>query len=127
MECAVTIRELYHGGNGDKILQILVSRQMQPDSQHKIYFSESRYESVLMHGADLKRKLTFAVKVRLQIPSGTALTKSATPGVADTIVVTTAVPIQAEVLELYVRKPRTAAVDVVRGAADIHKFLTKVA
>jgi hypothetical protein len=121
----MTIRELYHGGNGDKILQILDSRQMQPDSQHKIYFCESRYESVLMHGGDLKRKLTLAIKVRVQLPSGTALTRAPTPGVADTITITTAVPIHAEVLELYVRKPKAVAVEVVRGATDIRKFLTK--
>jgi hypothetical protein len=121
----MTIRELYHGGNGDKILQILESRQMQPDPQHKIYFSESRYESVLMHGGDLKRKLTLAIKVRVQLPSGTASARTITPGVADTITITTSVPIHAEVLELYVRKPKAITVEVIRGPTDIRRFLAK--
>lgn len=123
----MTIRELYHGGNGDKILQILRSRQMRPDSQGKIFFSEHRYDSVLMHGGDLKRKLTLAVKVCVQIPPGAALDRTATPGVADTLVLTTAVPIHADVLELYVRRPNATTVEVVRGPTDIQKFLTKAA
>jgi len=119
----MTTRDLYHGTNGDSILQILGDRQMRPNSEGKIFFSEYRYDSVLMHGADIKRKVTLAVKVRVQIPLGAELQRALTPGVADTLVVTTIAPIPAEIIELYIRRPQATAVEVVRGAADIRKEL----
>ena len=123
----MTIRELYHGANGDKILHILRFRNMQPDAQGKIYFSERRYDSVFMHGGDLKRKLTLAVKVRVLIPEDVVLERTSTQGVADTLVVATKTPIVADVLELYVRRPNAANVEVIRGFADIQKLLTAAA
>lgn len=123
----MTTRELYHGANGDNILHILRARSMQPDSQGRMFFSEYRYDSVLMHGGDLKRMLTLAIKVRVQLPSEDVVERVATPGVADTLVIRTTVPIVADVLELYVRRPNAPNVEVVHGFANIQNFLTKAA
>jgi hypothetical protein len=119
----VTIRELYHGGNGDKILEIIQSGQIQPDWEHKLYFSEDR-DSAFMHGPDSKRKLTFVVKVRVQIPPETNLERTATPGVSRTLKLTTSTPIRAEVLELYIRTPRSSTVQVVHGSSQVQRFLS---
>jgi hypothetical protein len=121
------IRTLFHGTDGDSILQLLKTRQMHPDSEGKMFFSENKYESVLMHGADLKRKLTFAVKLQVNVPNGTVLQKMTTPGVTDTLVLVSRVPIRVEVLELYVRRPRATAVETFHGAAAIERFLTQAA
>jgi hypothetical protein len=115
--------DLYHGTNGDHILEILRDGRMRPDTDGKIYFAEYRYDSVLMHGGDLKRMLALAVKVRVAIPQGAGLERAATPGVADTLVLVTAQPVPAEILEMYVRRPRASEVEVVRGAARIQAFL----
>ena len=88
----MSTRELFHGTNGDNILNIMDQGQMIP-ADGKLFFSESRPDSVLMHGADIKRKLTFAVKVRVQIPDTAALDRHSTPGVQDTLVLKTNAPI----------------------------------
>ncbi len=119
----MTTRELYHGTTGDKILDILQFRIMKPNLDGKIFFSEHRYDSVLMHGADLKRKVTLAIKVRVQIPSGAKIQRDATPGVVDTIVLNTGAPLPAEVLELYIRRPQASLVEIRLGAVEIQRFL----
>jgi hypothetical protein len=119
-------RELYHGTTGDNILQILRYRQMRPNAEGKIFFSQRRYDSVLMHGADKKRMLTFAIKARVHVPEGATLDLGATPGVADTLVLNTTGPVTAEVLDLYVRKPRASQVETVHGATNIERFLKRM-
>ena len=121
------IRTLFHGTDGDSILQLLKTRQMRPDSEGRIFFSENRYESVLMHGADLKRKLTFAVKLQVHVPNEAALQRVATPGVDDTLVLVSRIPVRVDVLELYVRRPRATAIETFPGAAAIERFLTQAA
>jgi hypothetical protein len=118
-------RELYHGTAGDNILQIIREHSMRPNQAGKIYFSEHRYESVLMHGADIKRKATFAIKVGVDVPANATFQRGATAGVADTLIFSTVNPIAVEVLELYIRQPRGESVQVVKGAAAIYSFLTK--
>ena len=121
------IRTLFHGTDGDSILQLLKTRQMQPDSEGRIFFSENKFESVLMHGGDLKRKLTFAVKVQVHVPNDAALHRKATPGVDDTLVLITRIPVRVDVIELYVRRPRAGAVETYHGAPAIERFLTHAA
>ncbi|MFN0100932.1 MAG: hypothetical protein ACKV2U_02460 [Bryobacteraceae bacterium] len=118
------MRELYHGTNGDNILDIIRDGAILPNGEGKVYFSEQRFESVLMHGADRVRSATFAVKLRVSIPTGNAVQKLATPGVSDTLIVTTTAPLQCQVLELYIRKPFASAVKTVRGISEIRKFLS---
>lgn len=118
------IRELYHGTDGDNILEIIRQGTLRPNADRTIYFSERRFDSVLMHGADTKRNATFAVKVRVTIPTTAALQQAATPGVSDTLIVTTAVPLQVQVLELYVREPRASTVKTIKGTPDITKYLS---
>ena len=118
------IRELYHGTNGDNILQILRSRRMRPNISGKIFFSQHRFDSAFMHGPDLKRKLTFVIRVRVKIPNGTTLQRYPTPGVASTLVLNTETAVFAEVLDLYVRKPQGGPIETVHGKAAIERFLT---
>ena len=118
-------RDLFHGTNGDNILTIMREGLLRPNREGKIYFSERRFDSVLMHGADMKRKATFAVKLRVTIPTTASVSRAATAGVADTVLVTTTLPLKAEVLELYIREPRGTSVTTLRGRIEIAKFLSK--
>jgi hypothetical protein len=95
---------LYHGANGDSILAILTTKFMLPGAG-KIFFAMHKWESALMHGADTRRRASFVIKVRVDIPPDAVKTRTATPGVADTLIVETRRGLRAEVLELYVRKP----------------------
>jgi hypothetical protein len=116
--------ELYHGTNGDNILQILRSRRMRPNISGKIFFSQHRFDSAFMHGPDLKRKLTFVIKVRVKVPNGATLQRYSTPGVASTLVLNTETALFAEVLDLYVRKPQGGPIETIHGKAAIERFLT---
>jgi hypothetical protein len=120
----VDIRELYHGTNGDNILKIIREGALRPTVGGKLYFSERRFDSVLMHGADRKRQAAFAVKLRVSIPTNAALLRTTTAGVADTLVVTTSMSLHAQVLELYVRGPGASTVETIRGVPDITKYLS---
>jgi hypothetical protein len=106
---------LYHGANGDSILAILTTKFMLPGAG-KIFFAMHKWESSLMHGADTRRKACFVIKVRVDIPPDAVKTRTATPGVADTLIVETRRGLRAEVLELYVRKP-------VGGGFEIQHFI----
>lgn len=123
-EIAMTARVLYHGTDGDAILRIVESGTIKPN-QGQIFFSEWNWQSVLMHGADSQRKAAFAVKLSVQIPSDVGRFATSTAGVADTLVVMTAKPLRAEVLELYVRKPTPDGMEVQRiaGERPIRTFL----
>jgi hypothetical protein len=118
------IRDLYHGTNGDNIFQIIRLDVVRPNAQGKIFFSEWRFDSVLVHGADTKRKVTFAVKLRVTILVTAALQQTATAGVSDTLIVSTTVPLKVHVLELYVRDPRASTVKTIRGVPEITKYLS---
>ena len=119
----MAVRELYHGTKGDNILDIIRSGVMKPNSNREIFFSEHNFASVLMHGADTKRKLTFAIKLSVEVPEDAVAKRKATHGVADTWIVSTAKPIRVKVMELYVREPRSAAVKKIVGASKISAFL----
>jgi hypothetical protein len=119
----MSVCEWYHGTSGDNILAILRQHWMKPGIDGTIFFSERRFESALMHGPDLTRKATYAVKVRVQIPPSATIERRVTPGVLDTLVVRTRTPIHAEVLELYVRVPHGTSVQTIRGAVEILRYL----
>jgi hypothetical protein len=118
------IRELYHGTNGDNILQIIRSGAIRPNADGKVYFSERSFDSVLMHGPDTKRKATFALKLLVTLPATAILDHTSTAGVADTLIVTTPGSLQVQVLELYIREPRGTSVRTVKGVPEVIKYLS---
>ena len=116
---------LYHGANGDSILAIVTTKFMLPGAG-KIFFAMHKWESALMHGADTRRRASFVVKVRVDIPDHAVRTRTTTPGVADTLIVETAQALHVEVLELYVRTPVGGGFEIqhVVGAEAIRTYLT---
>jgi hypothetical protein len=116
-------RELYHGANGDNILEIMESGFLRP-SKGQVFFSRASPGSVLMHGADTKRMATFSIKVLATIPAEVETVSKATPGVPDTLVVHTTEPIRVQVKELYMRKPRETSFEVITGAENIKRVLS---
>ena len=116
--------DLYHGTKGDNILSIINDGLMRPDAGHKVYFSE-RLEDSLQHGGDLKRKATFAFKARITVPSGASLARVATPGNCLAVLITTAIPLPAKLIELYVRLPREHEVKIIRGVETIKAYLLR--
>jgi hypothetical protein len=118
------VRDLYHGTNGDNILEIVRLGFLKPNTEGKLFFSEWRFDSVLMHGADLRRKAAFAVKLRVTIAPPAVLQQVATAGVSDTLIVSTTMPLRVQVLELYVRESRSSAVKTIRGTSEIKKYLS---
>jgi hypothetical protein len=117
------VRELYHGTDGDNILGIIRSRSVMPNRDGKIFFSENNFSSVLMHGPDEKRKASFALKLRVTIPNHATLTRKSTDGVTDTLEVSTAVSLHADVLELYVRDLPSGRVTTIRGVPQVLGYL----
>ena len=115
---------LYHGANGDRILGILTNGAMAP-RDGKIFFAANRWESALMHGADTRRVASFVIKIEVQIPGDVIRYRTATAGVADTIVLQTTQPVSVRVLELYARKPATGGFQVqhVIGPEAIRHYL----
>lgn len=116
--------ELYHGTDGDNILSILRDGSMRPHAGHEIFFSE-RFEDALQHGGDLKRKLTFAFKAQVVLPSTASLERTAKPGNPLTVIVKSIAPLPTTILELYVRTPHQQHLQVVKGAAAIKTFLSR--
>lgn len=117
------VRELFHGTTGDNIIAIIREGQVRPNRDGKIFFGEQRFDSVLMHGADSRRKAAFAIKVRVTIPTTAGVAHVATSGVALTLVVTTNAPVKAEVLEMYVREPGAITVKTFKSRAEILNYL----
>ena len=117
------IYDLFHGTDGDAILSIIRDSSIRPSSDHKIFFSE-RFDDALQHGADLKRKLTFAFKAQVSLPSTASLERTSKPGNPLTVIVTTTMPVPATILELYVRTPHQQGLQVVKGLAAIKAFLS---
>jgi hypothetical protein len=76
---------LYHGTDGDSILSIMRTKEMRPNDQGEIYFSQWEWAPSLMHGNDPKRKAHFVIQVRLQIPKSAGRILKATPGVRSTL------------------------------------------
>ena len=116
-------RDLFHGANGDNILLILGKGLMKPDSQGRVFLSLHR-DSVFMHGADSKRKASFAIKVRATIPDAGKPEETVTPGVNHTVIIHTKTGVKVQVVELYVREPRGSTVVTIKGASEIKKYLS---
>jgi len=119
------IRHLYHGADGDRILGILTWREIRPNTTGEVFFSEWRPESVFMHGADRRRRASFAARLEVSIPRDLQQNRCSTPGVLDTLVIRTTRPLRARVVELYVRRLHEGRAEVERviGEADIRRFL----
>ncbi len=119
---------LYHGTNGDNVLGILAARAILPGADFKIYFSPHRWESALMHGGDRRRMASFVIKVRVEVPNDVVRTREVTAGVPDALAFHTRKPLQADVLELHVRKPVDGGFQFehVVGAAAIKALLSRI-
>lgn len=117
-------RTLYHGTSGNAILGIIDSGSIKPH-EGKVFFSEWNWQAVLMHGADRDRGAAFAVRMKVDIPEDAGTIATSTAGVADTLIVITARPLRAEVLELYIRKPTPDGMEVehIVGMRPIRTFL----
>ena len=122
LSAVMKIYELYHGTDGDSILSIIRDASMRPNTEHKIFFSE-RFDDALQHGADLKRKLTFAFKAQVTLPGTASLERTTKPGNPLTVIVTSSAPLPTTVLELYVRTPHQQHLDIVKGLPAIKKLL----
>jgi hypothetical protein len=116
--------EVFHGTDGDNILSIIRDGSMRPDSNHEIYYS-IRFEDVLAHGADSKRKAAFGFKARIQLPAGASQRRESRPGNPIAIIVTTALPLPTEILELYVRPANSTSMEIVRGIEAIKGHLLR--
>ena len=118
--------DLYHGADGDKILEIMKSRTMKP-SNGELYFvkHESQLHTCFVHGADSTRGSAFVVKVRCDIPDSASLKPEVRPGNLDTWILKTAVPISVEVLKLFVRRRPGQPVEIVEGREKIEACLRR--
>lgn len=123
----MTKRKLFHGADGENILGIIQGREMFPNFQDEIFFSEYHPESVFMHGGDIRRKASFAILVEVDVPSDIIKVKKATSGVRDTLIFKTNLPLRTKVLELYARRlvDGRATVQKIVGELNIRKFLIK--
>ena len=95
---------LYHGTKGDNILSIARTGQMLPGADGKIFFARYNWANALMHGVDERRKASCVIKVRVWIPPHSVRLYTETRGVSDTLIVHTATPLKAEILEMHVRQ-----------------------
>jgi hypothetical protein len=116
--------EVFHGTDGDNILSIIRDGSMRPDSNHEIYYS-IWFEDVLAHGADSKRKAAFGFKARIQLPAGASQRRESRSGNPIAIIVTTALPLPTEILELYVRPANATSIEIVRGIEAIKGHLLR--
>ena len=124
---AIMEEVLYHGTDGDSILSILTTGELRPNDQGEIYFSQWEWPPALMHGNDSKRKAHFVIQVRVQIPKTAGRLLKSTPGVRNTVVIQTGIPIKAQVLELYIRRPTPEGFSVceVKGSEAIRAALAQ--
>ena len=120
---------LFHGANGDALLGIIDDGVMRPGDDGKIFFSKYSFDRVFGHGGDRRRKASFAVKLRVQIPERANTYLQATAGVPDTLIVETWQPVPVEVLALFVRRPAPDGgfdLTTVQGVSEIRSYLRSV-
>jgi hypothetical protein len=98
----MNIRKLWHGADGEKILHILKTGNILPDSQNEIYFDESNYANCFVHGTDSKRKSSFVLAVEAEL-EGIHFYRAQKPGNPTTLVVKTPTPFPIKVLGMHIR------------------------
>jgi hypothetical protein len=115
---------LFHGATGDEILSVIRERSMRPDRDGLVYFSE-KFEDALQHGADTRRKASFAFKALITIPAGATVTRTTKQGNPLTVLVRTLTPLPTRLLEMYVRLGRVGAFELktVSGIENIKTYL----
>ena len=116
----------FHGATGDKILDIVATGAVKPDSDQRIFFSRFTPEHCFMHGPDRKRKASFVIKLRVPECAETRRLLTESPGVRDTAVVLTDKPLAVEVLEMYVRRlnqDEPAVTVCISGTGAIQHYL----
>jgi hypothetical protein len=118
--------DLFHGSPADCILSIMKEGSMRPDADHRLYYSE-RFEDALQHGADIKRRASFAFKAQVTVVDGATLQRVAKPGNPFTVLVTTTLPLPTKILTLYVRLGQVGEFElkVIEGSAAIQAYLLK--
>lgn len=115
---------LFHGANGDNILNIIRDGSMRPDANHEIYFSAT-HEDTFAHGPDSKRKASFGFKAQVNLPAGASQRREWRSGNPLSVIVTSALPVPVELLELYVRPARGTTYETIRGVQAIKTFLSR--
>jgi hypothetical protein len=116
-------RILFHGATGDEILSIMSSGTMRPNGEGEIFFDEFSHERALQHGADLRRKLTFAAKMLVHIGEDVTTARRSVPGNPHALVIHATKTVPVRVLELYVRRPRGDCLEVYSGEPEIRRIL----
>ena len=98
-------QDLYHGTKAANVLAIIREGVIRP-KDGVIYFGkhESQYHNLFQYGADVSRNAAFVIKVRVQLPENSRLEPLLRPGAPqDAWILSTQVPVRAEVLELFAR------------------------
>lgn len=96
-------RRVYHGANGDRLLEILDEGVIRP-VEGKLYFGTAGPEQHFMHGGDRKRGASFVVAMDVLIPPHLRQEREHTHGVPNTLTVHTDTPLRAKIAELWVRR-----------------------
>ncbi|MFN6570945.1 DUF4157 domain-containing protein [Dendronalium sp. ChiSLP03b] len=96
----------FHGADGNKILGIIGLKKMIPGDQ-KIFLARGSFAQGFMHGGDQTRKASFVIEVELTFsPEKVKQKFTSTQGVQDTQLLETTESVDAEVLTLFIRKPK---------------------
>ncbi len=95
-------RKLWHGADGDKVLHILETHKIIPDSQNEIYFDESNFANCFVHGTDSKRKSSFVLAVEVEL-EGIHFYRTQKPGNPTTLIVKTPAPLSIKILGMHIR------------------------
>ena len=118
------ILDVYHGAKGDDILKIVQEGVFRPSLGGEIYFVEYDVGEAMQYGADTSRMAFFAIRARVRVPMTATIEKLDRPGAPQhTLKVTTSLPLQAEVSEMYIRKARGSHLQLIRGSSEIVKAL----
>ncbi len=98
----MALTKLFHGADSSKILHILNTGKMIPDSQGDIYFDETAFQNCFVHGVDSAKRSSFVLKVEVEL-DGLHFYRTQKSGNPTTLIVKTTSPISVKVLEMFVR------------------------
>ena len=122
----MNILDVFHGTTGDKILQIIKEGLFRPDETGRIFFVQHDPREALQYGADSKRMARYVLRARVEVPLTANLeTGPPTAGAPlHTLIVTSLVPIRAQIMELLIHKLGSSDLERVKGVSEIARVLT---
>ena len=116
--------EVFHGTNGNHILEILKQGSMMPMNGEICFVKhESELHTCFVHGADQVRSAAFVVKVRIEFPENTHFRAEPRHGNRDTWVLKATSPVRAQVLKMFVRFRPGQPIHIVESAPKIREYL----